>query len=107
MAQNSELVVRLKYLSNFLGVYQIIYFEINYKVTATDLSKQQKLDADPKVIQQIKLTGNQKKIMQKCFLLLKKQMKLNWILMQYQYKMTKYNTVNVKLSNLQLYKLKQ
>ena len=44
--------------------------------------------------------------MQKCFLLLKKQMKLNWILMWYQYKMTKYNTVNVKLSNLQLYKLK-
>ena len=29
-----------------------------HKMTATDLSKQQALDADPKAIQQINLTGN-------------------------------------------------
>ena len=34
------------------------YFEKRYKLIAIDLSKQQKLDADPKVIQQINFTGN-------------------------------------------------
>ena len=34
------------------------YFKIYYKLIAIDLSKQQKLDADPKAIQQINLTGN-------------------------------------------------
>ena len=34
------------------------YFEKCYKLIAIDLSKQQKLDADPKVIQQINFTGN-------------------------------------------------
>ena len=29
-----------------------------YKIIATDLSEQQKLDADPKAIQQIDFTGN-------------------------------------------------
>ena len=29
-----------------------------YKLIATDLSKQQKLDADPKAMQQINFTGN-------------------------------------------------
>ena len=33
------------------------YFK-KYKLTAIDLSKQQKLDADPKAIQQINFTGN-------------------------------------------------
>ena len=34
------------------------YFKIYYKLIAIDLSKQQKLDADPKAIQQINFTGN-------------------------------------------------
>ena len=34
------------------------YFEKYYKMIATDLSKRQALDAYPKAIQQINLTGN-------------------------------------------------
>ena len=34
------------------------YFEKNYKLIATDLSKQKALDADPKPIQQIIFTGS-------------------------------------------------
>ena len=34
------------------------YFKKHYKLIALDLSKQQKLDADPKAIQQINFTGN-------------------------------------------------
>ena len=34
------------------------YFKNYYKMIATDLSKQQALDADPKAIQQIHFTGN-------------------------------------------------
>ena len=34
------------------------YFNNNYKMIATDLSKQQALDAGPKPIQQINFTGN-------------------------------------------------
>ena len=33
------------------------YFEKHYKLTATDLSKQQELHADPKAIQQTNFTG--------------------------------------------------
>ena len=33
------------------------YFEKNYRLIAADLSKQKALDADPKAIQQITLTG--------------------------------------------------
>ena len=36
------------------------YFKKYYKMIATDLSKQQALDADPKAIQQINFTGNVK-----------------------------------------------
>ena len=35
-----------------------LYFKNYYKLIAIDLSKQQKLDADPKTIQQINFTGN-------------------------------------------------
>ena len=35
-----------------------LYFKMYYKLIAIDLSKQQKLDADPKAIQQINFTGN-------------------------------------------------
>ena len=34
------------------------YFKKNYKLIAIDLNKQQKLDADPKTIQQINFTRN-------------------------------------------------
>ena len=34
------------------------YFKKYYKLIAIDLSKQQKLDSDPKAIQQIVFTGN-------------------------------------------------
>ena len=34
------------------------HFKKYYKLIAIDLSKQQKLDADPKAIQQISFTGN-------------------------------------------------
>ena len=34
------------------------YFKVTYKMIAVDLSKQQALDADPRAIQQINLTGN-------------------------------------------------
>ena len=34
------------------------YFKENYKMVATDLSKQQALDADPRVTQQINFTAN-------------------------------------------------
>ena len=37
-----------------------IYFKSHYKIMAIDLSKQQALDSDPKVIQQINFTGNLK-----------------------------------------------
>ena len=35
-----------------------IYFNNDYKMISTDLSKQQALDADPKAIQKIKVTAN-------------------------------------------------
>ena len=35
-----------------------IYFKEHYKLIATDLSKQQKLDANPKAIQLINFAGN-------------------------------------------------
>ena len=34
------------------------YFKKNYNLNTTDLSKQQKLDANPKAMQQINYTGN-------------------------------------------------
>ena len=34
------------------------YFNKHYKLIAIDLSKQQALDADPKTVQQINITGN-------------------------------------------------
>ena len=34
------------------------YFKKYYKLIAIDLSKQQKLDADPKALKQINFTGN-------------------------------------------------
>ena len=34
------------------------YFKKYYKLTAIDLSKQQKLDANPKAIEQVNFTGS-------------------------------------------------
>ena len=50
---------RVKVMITQLDVYQIILIsKKNYKLIAINLSKQQKLDADPKAIQQINFTGN-------------------------------------------------
>ena len=53
------------------------YFKKYCKLIATDLSKQQKLDSDPKAIQQISFNEIQieQKVQLCCFLLLKKQKK--------------------------------
>ena len=50
------------------------YFKKYFKLTAIDLSKQQKLDADPKAIEQINFNANLKKV-QHCFSSLKKNKK--------------------------------
>ena len=39
-------------------LFDYIYFKKYYKIIATDLSKQQALDADPRAIQQMNFTGN-------------------------------------------------
>ena len=39
-----------------------IYFKNYYKIIAVDLSKQQVLDADPKVIRQINFTANLERV---------------------------------------------
>ena len=44
------------YTTGYLLDYN--YFKNHYKLIAIDLSKQQKLDADPKAIQQINSAGN-------------------------------------------------
>ena len=76
------------------------------------LQKQQKLDADPKAIQQINFTGNLSKEKgstmffvideeKETFLDFSKvAVKVLWFcFLVIQFKMTQYNTVNVKLSN--------
>ena len=50
------------------------YFKKYFKLTAIDLSKQQKLDADPKAIEPINFNANLKKV-QQCFSSLKKNKK--------------------------------
>ena len=55
-----------------------IYFKNYYKMIAVDLSKQQALDADPKVIQQINFTANLDRAeIQDSVSLLKKQKKVS------------------------------
>ena len=89
---------------------------------AIDFSKQQALNDDPKAIWQINFTrnldGDKDATM---FLIIKEAKEIilgtmeRWnddsivnlfTLMWYQYKMTQYNTLNVKISNTQLNKLK-
>ena len=84
----------------------ISIFKKNYTLIAINLIKKQKLDADPKEIQQINLTGNldggaitQKPIINKAkkhFQIFQKEQS------RYSDFMTYYNTLIVKLPNSQL-----
>ena len=92
------------------------YFKKYYKLISIDLSKQQKLDIDPKAIQQIYFSGNLDRAgnTQMFFIIEEaKETVLNfskgtvWFyFVLIWYNMTQYNTLNVKLSNSQLNKLK-
>ena len=56
------------------------YFKVHYQVIAINLSKQQALDADPRVTEQISFTGNLDSAGEKAmFFFLEKQKKLFWI----------------------------
>ena len=62
------------------GLLNHPYFKVHYQVIAINLSKQQALDADPRVTEQISLLEIQ--IVQEkkqCFIFLEKQKKLFWI----------------------------
>ena len=65
------------YASGWLLDYP--YFKENQKMNTTDLSKQQALDPDPRVNQQINLAENLEMETQQCFSLLRKQKKLSQI----------------------------
>ena len=94
-----------------------------YKMIAIDLSKQQALDAHPKAIQQINFTGNLARDPNANITIFftveevketildfsqgtVRVLQMYFALIQYQNKMTQYNTLKVKLSNSQLNKLK-
>ena len=89
------------------------------KKIAMDLSKQQALDVDPRATQQINFTANldragntihYRRSKRNCFGLFTRSRKsfvnAKRNLTFHQYKMTQYNSLNEKLSNSQLYKLK-
>ena len=92
------------------------YFKDNYRLTAVDISKLKALYADSRAIQQVLFQGNtgganERKI--RLYTILEKSKET--VLEFYKgtansfmriYKWLKYNKVNVKLSGLQLYKLK-
>ena len=91
-------------------------FQKNYKLIAIDLSKQKKLDADPKAIQQINFNGNLDRLeSSRVFFIIeaaeetdssKGTVKVLWFYFRFNIKMTQRNTLNVKLSNWSLSKLK-
>ena len=96
------------------------FFEKYYKI-AKDLSKQQKLDVNPKAIQQIDFTGHPEWAGNtKMFFIIEdaketvldfsqgtvRVLWIRFVLIEYQYKMTKYNILNIKLPNSQLNELK-
>ena len=98
-----------------------LYFKNYYKLIAIDLSKQQKLDVDAKAIKQINFSGNLgrgcitpmfhiiKGVKETVLDFSQGTVKVLWIyftLIYYQYKITQYNTLSVKLSNSKLNKLK-
>ena len=90
---------------------------------ATDLSKKQALDADPRVIQQINFIPNLERAKNTILFFITEEAKetvldfsqgtlkvlkiffIEWFNF-YQYKMTQYNSLHVNLSNSQLNKLK-
>ena len=98
------------------------YFKENYEMIAIDLSKQQALDADPRAIQQINFTANLDRAGNTAMFFIIEEAKetvldfsqetlkvckynfIEWFNF-YQYKMTQYNSLNVKLSDSQLNKL--
>ena len=98
-----------------------IYLKYYYKMIATDLSKQQELDAHPKTIQQISFTRNLDRtgntiIFLQCFIIEEaKETILNFsqetmgvlkiCLALIWHKMTQYNTLNVEVSNSRLNEL--
>ena len=104
-----------------------IYFKKYYKMIAINLSKQQALDSDPKAIQQINFTANLDRVENTRIYFILEEAKENFFefftrnrksflniislnvkysLIFHQYKVTQYNSLNVKLSNSQLNKLK-
>ena len=93
------------------------YFMDTYKMIAVDLRKQQALDADPRAIQRINFTANLYRAGNtKVYFILEEAKetildyriycKIIFNLNINIYKMTQYNSLNVKLSNSQLNKLK-
>ena len=94
------------------------YFANTYKMIAVDLSKQQALDADPRAIQQINFTANIDRAGNtRVYFILEEAketildfsqgtVKVLQIFNLKYIKMTQYNSLNVKLSNSQLNKLK-
>ena len=87
------------------------YFKNYYKLIAIDLSKQHNFDADPKAIQHIDLTANIDRIEGATMFLIieeanetvldfsKGTVKVLWFyfaLILYRYKVTQYNTLNIK-----------
>ena len=92
------------------------YFKEHYKMIAIYLSKEQELDCDPKAVQQVNFTGNLENQSKMFFFtedaketVLDFSQGLVQVFLFYflvLYKMNEYNTLNAKLSNLQLNKLK-
>ena len=102
------------------------YFANTYKMIAVDLSKQQALDADPRAIQQINITANLDRAGNTRVHFILEEANRNYsrlftrnsnsivnkiifnlnTCVYNTYKMTQYNSLNVKLSNSQLNKLK-
>ena len=94
------------------------YFADTYKMIAVDLSKQQALDADPRAVQKIHLTANLDRAGNtRVYFILEEAketildfsqgtVRVLQIFNLIYIKMTQYNSLNVKLSNSQLNKLK-
>ena len=81
------------------------YFADTYKMIAGDLNKQQALDADPRAIQQINFTANLDRAGNTRVYFILEEAKETIFNLIY-IKMTQYNSLNVKLLNSQLNKLK-
>ena len=71
----------VKAMSTHLSIFQIIPLSENYyNLITIDLSKQQKINIDPKAIQQIDFTGNLEKYNETLFFIIEeaKKTKLNF-----------------------------